>query len=198
MLETIIAFDKALFLKINTEWTAPFLDQIMPIWRDAKTWIFLYVLIVGWTVYKFGWRIWPWLLTIGLMMVFSDQFSSSLIKPWVARQRPCNDPEIALQVRSLLGYCRDSYSFMSSHAVNHFCIATFLIFTLKPYWGKMVYMLWFWAFSIAYGQVYVGVHFPVDITAGAITGCLFGYLFAKIFLKKIGMPQVRKLNTLAH
>lgn len=194
MLETIIALDKALFLKINTEWTNPVLDAIMPYWREAKTWIFLYIFIAGCTVYKFGYRIWPWLLTIGLMMVVSDQISSSLIKPWVARPRPCNDPEIAHLVRSLLGYCRDSFSFMSSHAVNHFCIATFLIFTLKPYGGKMVYMLWLWAFTIAYGQVYVGVHFPIDVTAGAIMGTLMGYLFATLFLKKIGMPQVRKKN----
>ena len=59
MLETIIALDKALFLKINTEWTNPFLDAIMPYWRDAKTWIFLYVIIVGWDLYKFRGRIWP-------------------------------------------------------------------------------------------------------------------------------------------
>jgi len=34
----------------------------------------------------------------------------------------------------------------------------------------------FWAATVAYGQVYVGVHFPLDILAGAILGGLIAYL----------------------
>ncbi len=191
MLEALLELDRALFLKINTEWTNSVLDNIMPVWREAKTWIPFYILIVVALIYKFGWRIWPWLASVAVMMALSDQISSNLIKPWVARPRPCNDPLIADQVRSLLGYCRDSFSFTSSHAVNHFCIATFIIFTLKSYWGKKVYWLWFWSGSIALGQVYVGVHFPLDVFCGSIIGFLIGYLFSKAFLKFVKMPPVR-------
>lgn len=194
MLEALLELDRALFLKINTKWTSGFLDFIMPVWREAKTWIPLYVLVVAALVYKFGWRVWPWLVTVAVMMAASDQISSNIIKPWVARPRPCNDPIIADQVRSLLGYCRDSFSFTSSHAVNHFCIATFIIFTLKPFWGKKLYWFWIWAGSIAFGQVYVGVHFPIDVLCGSILGIGIGYVFSKVFLKFIKMPQPLKLN----
>src|SRR5690606_291729 len=126
MIETILSWDRALLLKFNTEWTNACFDLIMPYWREAKYWIPLYLSLVGCSIATLGWRVWPWLLTIGVMMTCSDQISGHLIKPLVARARPCNDEIIGLQVRRLLGYCRNSYSFPSSHAVNHFCIAAFL------------------------------------------------------------------------
>jgi undecaprenyl-diphosphatase len=36
---------------------------------------------------------------------------------------------------------------------------------------------------IAYAQVYVGVHYPVDVLAGAIIGLLVGKLNGNIFKK---------------
>ncbi|HTO16006.1 MAG TPA: phosphatase PAP2 family protein [Edaphocola sp.] len=194
MLEKIIGWDKELFLKINTVWTNPVLDAIFPVWRAAETWLPLYLLIIAWLVYKFKWKAIPWLITVSIMILISDQLSSHLIKPLVARTRPCNDVEIGHLARRLLGYCRESYSFPSSHAVNHFCIATFLVYTLKQYWGKYVYLFLFWAFSISYGQVYVGVHFPIDIISGAVLGSTLGCIFANIFFKKIGFSGFKKIK----
>lgn len=198
MLAELLELDRSLFLKINTQWTSPFLDLVMPVWRDAKTWIPLYILIIAFLLYRFGLKIWPWLVLVGLMMLCSDQLSSHLIKPWFARTRPCNEPLLQGQVRKLLGYCSGSFSFTSSHAVNHFCIATFIIFTLRRHMGKAIYLFWLWAFSIALGQVYVGVHYPLDIFCGALLGTGIGYLFAFIYNRKIGLPPERKprLSTL--
>lgn len=192
MLDQILELDRALFLKINAEWTNAAFDFIMPYWREAKYWVPLYLVIIGALLYRFSWKVWPWLLTVGIMMALSDQLSSNVIKPLVARPRPCNDAVIGAQVRSLLGYCRDSFSFTSSHAVNHFCIATFIIYTLKPYWGKLVYLFWLWAFSIIYGQVYVGVHFPVDVFCGSLLGLLLGWSFARMYNRYVGMPVIKK------
>ncbi|RQO30902.1 phosphatase PAP2 family protein [Taibaiella sp. KBW10] len=191
MLAELLELDRSLFLKINTEWTSHFLDLIMPVWRDAKTWLPLYILIVAYLVYRFGLKVWPWFLFVGVMMLCSDQLSSHLIKPWVARIRPCNEPLLQGQVRKVLGYCSGSYSFTSSHAVNHFCIAAFIIFTLRRHTGKAIYLFFPWAFSIAYGQVYVGVHYPLDILCGALLGTGIGYLFATIYNKRLGLPSLR-------
>lgn len=192
MIATLLELDRSLFLKINTEWISHFTDVIMPVWRDAKTWVPLYIVIVVLLFYRFGIRVWPWLITVGLMMLCSDQLSSHLIKPLVARVRPCNEPLLEGQVRRLLGYCSGSYSFTSSHAVNHFCIATFIFFTLKEHTGKWIGILFLWAFSIAYGQVYVGIHYPLDITCGALIGTGIGYLFATLYNRKVKLPPVRK------
>jgi len=194
MLESLIAWDKALFLKINTIWTHPFLDTVFPIWRETSTWAPLYLIIIAFLFLKFRWKALPWIISASLLILISDQLSSHIIKPWVGRVRPCNDAEIGHLARRLLGYCRESYSFPSSHAVNHFAFATFLILTLKKHWGKKVYLFWLWAFSIAYGQVYVGIHFPIDITFGAILGTILGCIFATIFTKKIGFKGFKKIK----
>jgi undecaprenyl-diphosphatase len=39
-------------------------------------------------------------------------------------------------------------------------------------WIKIPLLLW--ALAISYAQVYVGVHYPVDVVAGALLGCLVG------------------------
>jgi undecaprenyl-diphosphatase len=47
--------------------------------------------------------------------------------------------------------------------------------------------VWFlailWASLICFAQVYVGVHFPVDVICGAIYGSVVGILFAYLFKK---------------
>ena len=51
-------------------------------------------------------------------------------------------------------------------------MATFLVFTLGQTFKKIKPWLWAWASIIAFSQVYVGVHFPLDVVAGGILGIL--------------------------
>ena len=104
----------------------------------------------------------------------------------------CNDEKIATQVK-LLVPCGSGYSFPSSHATNHFAAAVFIIFTFveKRRWLK--WSLLAWATSIAFGQVYVGVHYPLDVICGGILGSGIGWLGAFLFekyLKKWSLKSV--------
>jgi undecaprenyl-diphosphatase len=87
------------------------------------------------------------------------------------------------QTRLLLDYCSGGFSFTSSHAANHFGIAVFLVVTLQPLLKNYRYLFLIWAAIIAYAQVYVGVHFPLDIFVGAIIGIIVGYFNGKLFHK---------------
>lgn len=45
-----------------------------------------------------------------------------------------------------------------------------------------------WAAIIAYSRIYMGVHYPGDVIAGALTGLLIGWcvtLLVKIIMKKL-------------
>jgi undecaprenyl-diphosphatase len=42
----INTWDRFLFLKINTVWTNPFLDAVLPWWRDSNTWTPLYLFLI--------------------------------------------------------------------------------------------------------------------------------------------------------
>ena len=80
---------------------------------------------------------------------------------------------------------------MSSHAANHFAMAMFIYSTLKNYIGKWLGLLFVWAFFIAYAQVYVGVHYPIDVICGGLFGSVIGYGWAKFFQKHFSFEQIQ-------
>ena len=61
----------------------------------------------------------------------------------------------------------------------------FVTQTLKPYITKYRWILFVWAETIAYGQVYVGVHYPLDIVVGAFLGCGIGYMVASFYNRRV-------------
>lgn len=116
-----------------------------------------------------------------MTFAIADSTSSSLIKPEVMRIRPCNDvvfkDQIKLRVR-----CGSGYSFPSSHATNHFALGMFLLVIFYKRWKPIIWLSLGWAASISYAQIYVGVHYPIDILAGAILGSIIGIVTATVFL----------------
>jgi len=108
-------------------------------------------------------------------MAFSDLVSSHLIKPYIQRLRPCNNPIWDATIHSLVP-CGGGFSFTSSHATNHFTLATLFCFLFANRARWIVPVLLFWAASISYGQVYVGVHYPIDILFGSMVGLTIGTL----------------------
>lgn len=172
-------------LKINKEWQSDMFDTIALFIREATFWVPLYAFIVLFASFNFGKKgIW-WILALICLVSLSDIISSHIIKPWLFRPRPCRDPFMAHQIRFLAKTCGLNGSFTSSHASNHFAIASFLYFTLKrnSSWWAVGFL---WAGLIAYAQVYVGVHYPFDILGGAILGFSIGYLGARIFFHQMG------------
>lgn len=181
--------DTELFLKINTEWTNPLLDSIYPWYREANAWVPLYLFLIVFAIMNFKEKALPWILFAVLTATLTDQLSSSLIKNLIERPRPCREELLMGQVRLILNNCSGGYSFPSSHATNHFGFAMFLFLTLRPIMKKWGYVFFIWAATIAYGQVYVGVHYPLDILGGTLLGCLIGYFTGTYFNKRIGLPQ---------
>ncbi len=178
--------DTYLFLQLNTVYTNHFLDSIYPWYREGNTWMPLYLFMIIFAIQNFPKKSFSWILFIVITIILTDQISSSWVKPFFQRPRPCNDPNLIGQVRLLLDHCSGGFSFTSSHATNHFGFAVFLYMTIGPIIGKWKYALLVWAASISYGQIYVGVHYPLDIFFGAILGSSIGYLIGRFYLHKSG------------
>jgi undecaprenyl-diphosphatase len=122
-----------------------------------------------------------------LTIVISDQISSSLIKPLVGRIRPCSALE---GVRLLVG-CGGGKSFPSSHAVNNFAG----VFVLSSFFPRQAPWLYVFACLVALSRVYVGVHYPSDIYAGAVIGTSIGVLVMAIHRKiAVFVENKRKMN----
>lgn len=183
-MEQVIAVDQFLFELINGQSHNAVLDWLMPIWREKSTWIPLYVTLAAFVGYKYRLQGLYLLLALALAVGLADTVSSKIIKPAVHRLRPCNDPALKDEVQ-LLVHCGSGYSFTSSHASNHFAVAAFLSLTLGLHYRRIRWPLYLWAASIALGQVYVGVHFPLDIFVGAILGIIIGNIVAKTYLRML-------------
>ncbi|MEQ8704615.1 MAG: phosphatase PAP2 family protein [Phaeodactylibacter sp.] len=180
LLENIIHWDESLFHLLNGVWTNPLLDEVMPWWRDKKTWIPLYLILAGVAIYRFRLRGLYFILGVVLTVGVADTVSSKVMKPTFERLRPCNNTELPFEVMQR-GGCGRGYSFTSSHATNHLAIAWFIILTLGRIYKWVRWPFLLWALSIAYGQVYVGVHYPLDVIVGGCIGSLIGFGLARAF-----------------
>lgn len=76
--------------------------------------------------------------------------------------------------------CGRSYSFTSSHATNHFALAVYIFFTLGGYLRLFRWPILAWAAIVSFAQIYVGVHFPLDIIFGAFLGILIGWITSQL------------------
>jgi undecaprenyl-diphosphatase len=190
-LQPLLKADQWLFSKINQEWINSFFDGVLPFLRQAEFWLPFYLFLLVFATLNFRTRGWWWALTLLMTGVISDLVSSHVIKELVFRYRPCRDPLLASQVRTLVVYCPESSSFVSSHACNHFAAAMFIFLTLKhtsPLW----WLIFFWAFSISYAQVYVGVHFPLDVFCGALIGSCIGFGMNYFFMRQFGPLSLKQ------
>jgi len=176
-MEQLLNIDYSLFEWINHGWQNPFLDAVMPYWRDKESWIPAYLIMIAVLFWKYKLKVLYFLIALVLTVGIADQMSSELIKKTVKRDRPCRESDLNPPAHTLIR-CGSGYSFPSSHATNHFAVAVFILLTWARRWNNWKYLLLFWAASISIGQVYVGVHYPIDIISGAILGSFIGYLIS--------------------
>jgi membrane-associated phospholipid phosphatase len=184
IISTLTDVDRWLLKKINGEWTNGFFDHIFLLFRLSWFWFPLYLFLFLVAVFNFKKNWWWWIILFVCTVALTDMTGTRLFKHLIPRYRPCSDPDFFSNVRMLLENCAGGNSFISNHAANHFGMATFVFFTLRHYFNKYFYFIWLWPILVCYAQLYVGVHYPSDIIAGAIIGMLLGFLTASIFNKR--------------
>jgi membrane-associated phospholipid phosphatase len=184
--QKIISWDQQLFEKINTDWTNPALDALMPFVRNPLNWAPLYLFLFVFVVLNFKMKGLWWAVFFISVIALTDMTGNYVFKHGFERLRPCNDPDFFEQVRLLIDHCGAGYSFTSNHAANHFGMAAFFFVTFRHLLKKGVWAVLAWAALIAYAQVYVGVHYPLDVFCGALLGLVFGITMGSLFNKQFG------------
>lgn len=183
MPDYLLQLDRQLFHFINHDLGNAFFNVLMPVLRNRLVWIPLYVFIFVFCLWRYKKQGLIIIVLLALTFGLADFGSATVIKSTYKRVRPCNDPAMAATIVSRVP-CGTGYSFPSTHASDHFAIAVFLgaVFLRRYRWVLLAGLLW--AASISFAQVYVGVHYPVDVTTGAIYGTLVGLLFYWIYRKR--------------
>ena len=158
--------DYALFHRVNEVWTNRWFDSFFPWLTDldrnrVALWGALPVVLAWWLYVRRG-RAVKVILAMCLAVGLCDAFAYRFVKPLVKRGRPAH---AVLRTQP-----PGSYGFPSNHAGNTFAGAAVLGLAEPPLlWPAMIV-----AALVAYSRVYVGVHFPADVVAGALLGLLIG------------------------
>lgn len=182
--------DKWLITHINQNWGNVVFDTVLPYFRETLFWIPLYLFLMLFVILNFKVKgVW-WIIGVALAAALSDIISSQIIKQHIMRVRPCQDADVAGQLRFFINYCPQSSSFTSSHATTYFAQGVFMFSTLRSVIGRWSWLFIVWAATIAYTQVYVGVHYPFDVFCGALLGSGIGFAITKMFHKQIGLLTV--------
>lgn len=162
-----------LFLLINSTWSHSWLDEILPLLRNMYFWAPLYLFIASFLVLNFQRK--GVFAILGLLAVFAgtNTLSAEIMKPIFAQDRPCRN-EVFKEHVVVRVHCGPGKSFPSAHATNHFGVSVFLSMIFFRRFVKSVPWLLLWAAAVSYAQVYVGVHYPVDVLVGAMLGTIIG------------------------
>lgn len=105
-------------------------------------------------------------LAMGIALALEIVCCNVILKPFVARIRPC-DVNTAVQ---LLIERPIDYSFPSGHTASSFAAASALYFSRKKLWIPAAVL----AGMIGFSRLYLYVHYPTDVLAGALIGIMMG------------------------
>lgn len=171
----ILYWDKSLFLWLNNNLAHPLLDPFFYLigWL-GNGWVLMISTAIFFLAYKPDYlkRQFPWIL---LSFCLSG-ICVILIKDWVNRPRPLLEFASLIKANKVyihtVGPHLKVHSFPSGHTQTAFCVATYLSLLFK----RLSPIFLGLACLVAISRIYAGVHYPLDVVAGAVIGGVFSYI----------------------
>lgn len=174
-------FELPVLFWIRDNLTCPFLDTVMPVLssmaRHGEIWILLAVVLLCIPkTRRVG-------LTVGLALAMGYLVGNIALKNLVARVRPYDVAGVEILVNRL-----SDFSFPSGHTLCSFEAAV-AVWLYHRKWGAVALVF---ATVMAFSRLYLFVHYPTDVLAGAVLGvgiALLAYwLVGKLYDRKKPSP----------
>ncbi|MFM2134544.1 MAG: hypothetical protein RL156_1825 [Bacteroidota bacterium] len=175
MLHFLYGIDAGIYYWVNTILTHRLADLLMAAVTSSRNWMPVFVAGILGLVWKGGTRGRICALTLLITVAISDPVNSRIIKPAFQRERPSH----SLVFARVLAPDNGGYSFPSTHAANMFAAA----YILRVFYARRRFLWYSLAALVAYSRVYVGVHFPGDVLAGAVVGTTLAWLVLRLLTR---------------
>lgn len=171
MLDTILQLDGRLLVAIQSlhqDWLDPAVSLFTKLGDAGALWIVLSLVMLLWKPTRKAGALALTAMALGLLV------TNITIKPLVERARPWTVWPIEPLVTE-----KDPHSFPSGHTCAAFAAGMIWLRTLPWKWGRIAAA----ALAVCMGlsRLYVGVHYPTDVLAGALIGSLCAWAAWKAY-----------------
>lgn len=187
MLKFISDIDQSILLWIHQYMTNPIFDLLMPFITHEENWVFPILLLLLFLGIKGGKRGKITLLLLIIALSITDSLCAQVLKPLFERIRPSH---LNIEGINLLVSKGGKWSMPSNHAANMFALSV----VLSYFYQKTSLAIYSLALLIAFSRVYVGVHFPGDVIAGAFIGYITSWLVLTLWVI-LKMRELKKGRT---
>lgn len=193
MIDWLSAIDDSLLLAANGYHSAAG-DSLMSLLTGKIIWAPFYIYCIYLIHRNFSTKQ-TVIFTLSILMgvVVVNWLCHDIVRELLPRLRPSNPLNPISEHINIVNDMRGGkYSFPSCHAANSFVLATSMWLILKRRWISS--LLIFWAILNSYTRLYLGLHYPSDLIAGALIGIAGGY--AAVLAGKYIIERAERYNTL--